>query len=82
MQSDHWLTIWQQDIHRSLQAMNKLAVYWQGDVSLSQISFATALGYLEFRLPELLPQQDDYVQMLDWYAAFKQRASMQSTQPE
>lgn len=81
LQSAQWIAQWQQDIQRSLLAMNKLQHYLGGDINLSQISFATALGYLEFRLPDLLSKSSEFGALLEWYDSIKKRPSLIETMP-
>ncbi len=50
-------------------------------IKLSQISVASALGYLELRLPELL-HETQYAKIIKWYNAFKTQDIMLATQPQ
>ncbi len=50
------------------------------NLSLASISVASALGYIEFRSPQLY-SAERYPQLNAWYMAFSQRASMQATTP-
>ena len=49
-------------------------------VTLAHLAFATALGYLEFRLPEL-GWRNNCPATAAWYDIFRTRASMCETQP-
>ena len=54
---------------------------WTGGLDLGQIATACALGYLDFRLPELAWGQTR-PGLGDWYAGFAQRASLRVTPPQ
>ena len=54
---------------------------WTGGVNLGQIAIACALGYLDFRLPELSWGQTR-PGLAAWYAGFAQRASLRATAPQ
>jgi glutathione S-transferase len=54
---------------------------WSGDLDLGQIAVACALGYLDFRLPELARGQAR-PGLAAWYAGFAQRASLRVTTPQ
>ena len=51
------------------------------EVTLAHIEFAVALGYLDFRLPELA-WRDAHPALAAWQDAFSQRPSMQATVPQ
>ena len=52
-----------------------------GSVNLGQIAVACALGYLDFRMPEL-GWRDDCQGLAERYAGFAQRDSMRATAPD
>jgi glutathione S-transferase len=54
---------------------------WTGALDLGQIAIACALGYLDFRLPELAWGQTR-PGLAAWYSGFAQRRSLQATIPK
>ena len=52
-----------------------------GQPNLAHIAYACALGYLEFRLPEIA-WRARHPKTAAWFDAFAQRPSMASTHPE
>ena len=52
----------------------------QDPPTIGEISIACAIGYVEFRLPEL-DWKSSRPKLASWYAAFSQRPSMQATVP-
>ena len=78
---DAWQAAQQDKIERALaqfeaEAIAELASHFD----IAAIGVACALGYLDFRQPELNWRQR-YPQLADWYADVSQRPSMQATQP-
>ncbi len=75
--SDEWATRWTDAIHRAVAAM-------AADVSdafdLGAISFAAALGYIDFRLADLR-WEARAPDVARWWAGVKTRASVVSTAP-
>lgn len=78
--SQHWLTRWQGAIERSIDAMVAETVAPDERFDLGDITFACALGYVNFRLPQIgwasrLPE------LSAWYEAHSERSSMLETRP-
>ncbi|MHA6495047.1 glutathione S-transferase family protein [Pseudomonas borbori] len=78
---DDWLAAQQDKIERGLahleaEAVTELARRFD----IAAIAVACALGYLDFRQPELNWRQR-YPQLASWYAEVSQRPSLQATQP-
>ena len=78
---DDWLTAQQEKIERGLahleaEAIAELASHFD----IAAIDVSCALGYLDFRQPELGWRQR-YPKLAGWYAEVCQRPSMQATQP-
>ena len=87
-QSPKWIANWSTEIKRTLEYieshiddLNKL----DSDITLAHLSLASAISYLELRLPEALskaesPTVDAYPHIISWYESFKTRPSMLNTQ--
>jgi glutathione S-transferase len=67
-------------VEACLAAMELDATGFGTDLSLAQIAFACALGYLDFRFPAM-GWRDRAPQLAAWYAGFAERASMKATAP-
>lgn len=79
--SMNWIQNWTGEITNAL-VMVEADVNDLGDsVTLAHLAFATALGYLEFRLPEI-EWRDNGPATAAWYDIFRKRASMCETQPD
>lgn len=76
-----WTDRQQRAIRRGLVVMEKDMAALGGEVTLAHIEFAVALGYLDFRLPELA-WRDAHPALAAWQDAFSQRPSMQATAPQ
>ena len=88
LQSTTWIAQWSKDIDYALQDMEqRIEVLTAGrTISLAHLAAATAVGYLDFRLPGMLyaaerPQFAEYPRLQGWYERFKTRVSMQATRP-
>lgn len=86
-QSPKWIANWSTEIQRALEYI-ELHIdeikRFEGDITLAHLALASAVSYLELRLPEILyesecPQVSVCPNMMTWYEAFKTRPSMQST---
>lgn len=53
---------------------------WGGSLSIGQVAAACALGYLDFRLPQL-DWRDGHPVLRDWFEDFSQRPSMVRSRP-
>ena len=66
--------------------LKRCFVYFDGQVeqlkelSIASIGLASAIGYLNFRMPQLW-QSTDYPRLARWYEEFSKRPSMQETAP-
>jgi glutathione S-transferase len=89
-QSSKWAANWSKEIIRSLGVVESRFAELEAsdggiaDITLAHLSLASAISYLDFRLPEIL-YETTCVQVgacsnsLGWYERFKTRASMQAT---
>jgi glutathione S-transferase len=67
-------------IRRALAWLDTETDWVTGPLNLAQIAVGCALGYLDFRLPEL-GWGDDHPALAAWYQDFAQRPAMQATVP-
>jgi len=67
-------------IRRGLAWLEAQPEWLAGPLSLAQIAVACALGYLDFRLPEL-GWTGEQSSLAAWYPGFAQRPAMQATLP-
>ncbi len=78
---DQWLDNQQQKIERSLHYFESAAVTeLSTSFDVASISVAAALGYLDFRQPDL-NWRSTYPRLAAWYLDVSQRPSMIATQP-
>jgi glutathione S-transferase len=77
-----WLDRQAAAIQRALDALEGEAAGFlhTGAVRVAEITIAVALGYLDFRLPQI-DWRHNRERLWHWYQAFAQRPSMQRTQP-
>ena len=80
-QSVSWIEQWKSQISRSLNHMEAGIDTLPAQVSLAQLSLGAALGYLDFRLPDL-DWRNQCPALATWYGDFSVRDAMQSTRPE
>lgn len=78
---------WAAETQRVLQYMEQRVSELEGDITLAQLAVATSIGYLDFRIPELLyeaqcPQVAEYPRLLAWYEKIASRPSMLATRPK
>lgn len=79
--SGEWLQRWGEAIARGVDALEEQCAGWSGETfDLGQIAAACALGYLDFRLPQLA-WRDGRERLADWCAAAAQRPSLKETAP-
>jgi glutathione S-transferase len=52
----------------------------QGDIDLASVTLGCALGYLDFRHPNMV-WRESRPALASWFAAFDERASMRATKP-
>ncbi len=79
-QSSSWIKHWMSDIDRSVRHADTDLAKMPENISLAQISLGCALGYLNFRLPEVAWQQT-CPGLSQWYQEFVVRPSMTETVP-
>jgi len=86
-QSSSSIGSWSREILRGLGAMEQRIREFGKDPTLAQVAAGAAVGYLDFRVPELLyenqcPQIAAFPRLQSWYQAFATRPSMAATRPE
>ncbi len=79
-QSSMWLERWETAILRTVSAIEADISGFTGNLSLAQISLGAALGYLDFRLPDIDWRTGD-PRVTAWFAEFSNRPSMTATDP-
>lgn len=79
-QSSLWLARWDAAIRRSLLAMEEEVGLLGPEFGLTAISWACALGYLDFRMGDL-SWRENIPQLAEWYDAAATRLSLQATEP-
>ncbi len=78
---DAWLAAQQDKITRALGQFEEEAIAeLSSHFDVAAIGVACALGYLDFRQPEL-DWRSRYPKLAGWYAEISQRPSLQATQP-
>jgi glutathione S-transferase len=79
-QSPLWLERWSAAIVRGLEALDRTIQRRPDDFDLGAITTACALGYLEFRLPDLAwPESAEALKV--WWDQARQRPSVSATAP-
>lgn len=86
-QSSSWISRWTREIRRALAHCEQRTVELEAGPGLASLAMGAAIGYLEFRLPELLREAERteklaFSQLHDWYRAFATRPSMLATRPD
>ena len=79
-QSPDWLARWAAAIVRSLDAVEADIAGFGGDITIAQLGLGAALGYLDFRLPDLA-WRTGRPQTEAWFEAFSTRECMRETAP-
>ena len=78
---DQWLDEQRNKIRRALAELERDAIAeLASHFDIAAISVACALGYIDFRHPDI-QWRSDTPKLAAWYAEVSQRASMQQTQP-
>lgn len=85
-QSPGWIANWSTEIQAGLRDMEHKVDKLQSEITLAHLAVGSAIGYLDFRIPELLyssecPQVSEYPQLVTWYERFKTHTSMIATSP-
>jgi glutathione S-transferase len=86
-QSSSWIAHWAGDVQRCLQEAERRLGELDNEVTLAHLALGAAVGYVDFRAPELLyendcPQVAYCPKLLTWYERFGTRSSMLATKPE
>lgn len=71
---------WASEITRTLQHMEPRLDTLGEELTLAHLALGAAVGYLDFRLPQLL-QDSGCTNVLNWYEKYRKRTSMQMTMP-
>lgn len=71
---------WEAEITRTLQYIETRLETLGDGLTLAQLALAAAVGYLDFRLPQLL-RESGCPQLLAWYDGFRTRPAMLLTAP-
>lgn len=79
-QSKKWINTWSNEIQRSLLVMQVELIELTERTNLAHLSFATAISYLELRLPQFIDNKDDLKPLMAWYQMFKKHDSMLATE--
>jgi len=77
---------WSEEIASIMNIMERQVAELGDKLTLAHLSVAAAIGYVDFRLPELLyesacPQVAICQNLVNWFEGFKTRPSMLATQP-
>ena len=75
-----WKDINTQAVEQSLAALEKEAVGFGNEVNIGLVTAACALGYVDFRLPEL-NWRESCPKLATWYGEFSKRPSIAETVP-
>lgn len=79
--SPDWDRRWRACIHRALVAMSGNASVLAGPLHLGSIAIACALGYLDFRLPDI-DWRGRHRKLVEIYTTLSATPAMQETQPQ
>ena len=80
-QSTMWQERWTIAIFRSIEAIENDISRFEGGLTIAHIGLGAALGYLQFRLPDL-DWQKNCPKTSAWFETFSHRSSMTETDPE
>ncbi|MGF1611557.1 MAG: glutathione S-transferase [Kiloniellales bacterium] len=78
---DGWLSRQMDKIKRTLDALETEAELLDGPLTIGSLTVGCALGYLDFRFPEL-GWRDSHPALAEWYEQVSQRPSFQATVPK
>ncbi len=80
---DSWETRNAGKFHQTMDWLEANVAMLDGPVTIGQIAIACALGWTEFRLPDLLEGADGrWPRLMRWYRGFCERPSMKATAPK
>lgn len=80
-QSDYWLNRWETVINRALEAMALELKDTNDNLDIGKISFISALGYLDFRLPNIQFRTKQPI-LSKWWCELSERESVRLTSPD
>lgn len=80
-QSADWIGQWKSQVGRSLDHIESSIDMLPNQVTLAQLALGAALGYLDFRLPDL-DWRSRCPALAAWDGEFSARDAMQNTRPE
>lgn len=80
-QSAEWLQRWTEAIGRGVDVVESEIDAFTGRADMGTITIGVALGYLDFRLPDL-DWSTAHPKTATWYRAFSERPSLADTRPE
>jgi glutathione S-transferase len=85
-QSPQWIEKWTKEIKVVLTYVNKNIDELDSKVNLAHFALASATGYLDFRLNNLLYEKNEnnlfaYPNLLSWFEVFSKNQYMQTTKP-
>ncbi len=78
--SEGWIRRWSDAIRRGADTFAEEIATLPETISLAHVAMGAALGYLDFRLPEL-EWRADRKSLATWYETFAERSSMRATRP-
>lgn len=78
--SSMWMQRWKKAIQRSLTTMQNELHSCYGQLNIASLSYACALGYLDFRHADM-NWPHHYPELAQWYTEFAQRDSLRATAP-
>lgn len=76
-----WVERWTDQISRATNTIEASSGVFDGALNLAQIGLGVALGYLDFRLPDL-DWREGRPRLAAWYATFAERPAMKATAPQ
>ncbi len=79
-QSPEWIGHWQGEVERVVQQAEHEMNTTPSMTDLASLALAAALGYLDFRLPDI-PWRGNCPGLREWYEEFALRPAMQETRP-
>lgn len=79
-QSDMWTERWTTATFKACDEAQRTLNVFEGSLTIAQIALGCALGYADFRTPDL-EWRSGRDQLAAWYEDFQQRPSMSATDP-